>query len=251
MLNKRHFDADDEQWAPVSDLMAAVMLIFMLISMLLFVNFDLGQRSHEKKCEQSWEMLKDEFEGDFSEWGAKLDKDLTIRFTNQKVLFGIGSSEVERNSEGGGWFAKMLRDFFPRYMRIIRGMRTKFGAKEVVEVRIEGHTSSEHGNPGPEGAFIKNMELSQDRARKILHFVLDANRVPQSAKYKKMAHELITANGLSSSRLKCREDGLEDQEASRRVEFKLLTNSCQQAGFYDKIPRVKDPTCFLVENSNE
>lgn len=240
MLIGRRFDSDDEQWAPVSDLMAVVMLIFMLIAIILFVNFDLEKRSNEKKCMESQNMLESEFKDDFAEWGAKLEKDLTIRFSNQRILFGAGSSDIEHDTKNGGWFAEMLRNFFPRYMHTIKEIRSKFGENEVLSIRIEGHTSSEHNSPGTEGAFIKNMELSQDRARKILQYVLDPLKVSEVYKYKSMARQLITANGLSSSHLICNSEGKEDKNASRRVEFKLLTNACQKAGRYDeKI----DPPC--------
>ena len=234
MLVRRYSDSDDEQWAPVSDLMAVIMLVFMLISMILFINFDLEQRNNEERCEETTDMLDSEFRDDFENWGAILEPDLTIRFTNQRVLFESASSDVERpNVENGGWFAEMLGNFFPRYMSIIAKIRERFGEGEALAIRIEGHTSSIYQNPGRDGAFIKNMELSQARARKILQYVVDPEKVPEAIGYDREVQRLITANGLSSSRLICTEDGREDQEASRRVEFKLLTNSCQKAGRYD------------------
>lgn len=233
MLVNRRFNSDDEQWAPVSDLMAVIMLVFMLIAIILFVHSDWENINHMEKCNQSRNMLWDEFKDDFIRWEAKLDEDLTIRFTNQRVLFDVGSSNIKPE------FAVMLSDFFPRYMRTINKIRNEFGNKEILAIRIEGHTSSEHKNPGPEGPFIKNMELSQGRARKILHYVLDINTIPQSFKYESMARELVAANGISSSRLICDENGIENKEASRRVEFKLLTKSCQYAGIYDNLLKKK------------
>lgn len=235
MFVRRRFESDDEQWAPVSDLMAAVMLIFMLIAVILFVNFDLERRSNNERCEETLNMLKTEFAGDFANWGALLERDLTIRFTNQRVLFESNSSEVERtNVDDGGWFAAMLRDFFPRYMKIIGAVRNKFGEDDVLAIRIEGHTSSVFANPGVTTPYIRNMELSQDRARKILQYVTNPAKVPHSSNYNKTVRELVTANGLSSSRLICMADGREDEKASRRVEFKLLTDSCQKAGRYNE-----------------
>ena len=249
MLIRRHFASDDEQWAPVSDLMAVVMLIFMLIAMILFVNFDLEQRSNERRCEKTKQLLDEEFSKDFEGWGARLEKDLTIRFTNQRVLFPSGSSDVERPSKNnGGWFADMLRNFFPRYMEVMNGIRERFGEDEIRAIRIEGHTSKVYENPGPDGAFIKNMELSQDRARKILQYVSDHRKVPQSINYDKEVLRLITANGLSSSRLICNANGKEDNIASRRVEFKLLTDSCQKAGKYDEVKTTENaclPEAYL------
>ncbi|MGR3913333.1 MAG: OmpA family protein [Gammaproteobacteria bacterium] len=232
MLIRSHSHSDEEQWAPVSDLMAVIMLVFMLIAMLLFVSFDLDKRINIERCEETKDMLETQFKYDFANWGAILEEDLTIRFTNQRVLFGSDSFIINP------WFAGMLRNFFPRYMGVIKNIRGEFGEGEVLAIRIEGHTSREYENPGAEDPFIKNMELSQNRAREILKYVLDLNRIhARYFDYGALARRLTTANGLSSSRLICSASCEEDKKASRRVEFKLLTKSCQKAGVYDEIAR--------------
>ena len=229
MLIRRHTNPDEEQWAPVSDLMAVIMLVFMLITMLLFVSFDLEKRSNIEKCEETKSMLESEFHDDFRDWGAVLEKDLTIRFTNQKVWFESDSAEIQPP------FSRMLRQFFPRYMGIVKNIRKKFMENEVLAIRIEGHTSSEYDSPGYEDPFIKNMELSQNRAREILKYVLNLSNTNEgSLNYGNLTRRLTTANGLSSSRLICTADCEENVKASRRVEFKLLTNACQKAGVYDE-----------------
>ena len=227
LIRRRHY-SDDEQWAPVSDLMAVMMLIFMLIAMILFVNFNLEKRNNAEQCEETRTMLNAEFRDDFRKWGAVLEEDLTIRFTNQRVLFAPESADITENP----WFAAAIQDFFPRYMDVIADIQNKFGTRgkpEVLAIRIEGHTSSEY--PGKPDPYIANLELSQDRARNIVQYAL---ALPESEQYKDKVHELVTANGLSSSKLICTANGEEDKNASRRVEFKLLTNSCQKAGSYDK-----------------
>ena len=224
-LRARSF-SDDEQWAPVSDLMASVMLVFMLISMILFINFFLERGSNSERCEESRAMLNSQFRGDFQKWGAVLEEDLTFRFTNQRVLFAPGNADIAQTD----WFAAAIANFFPRYMSVIREIQKKFGEREVLAIRIEGHTSSEY--PGSDIPYIANLELSQDRARNIVQYAL---ALPESERYADTVRKLVTANGLSSSKLICTADGSEDRDASRRVEFKLLTNSCQKAGIYDKI----------------
>jgi len=232
MLIRRHSHSDEEQWAPVSDLMAVIMLIFMLIAMLLFVSFDLDKRRNIEQCKETKDMLETQFKDDFANWGAVLEEDLTIRFTNQRVLFDSDSSIINL------WFARMLRNFFPRYMGVIKNVLGKFGEREVLAIRIEGHTSREYENPGAEDPFIKNMELSQNRAREILKYVLHLNSIrARYFDYGTLARRLVTASGLSSSRLICSANCEEDKNASRRVEFKLLTKSCQKAGIYDEIAR--------------
>ena len=231
---------DDEQWAPVSDLMAVMMLVFMLIAIILFINFDLEKRSNSERCDETRKLLDSEFRGDFQRWGAVLEKDLTFRFTNQRVLFEGGSSDIAQK-----WFAEAISDFFPRYMDVIGQIQREIGEDEVLAIRIEGHTSSEY--EGKDNPYIANLELSQDRARNIVQYAL---ALPEAGRYTDIVYELVTANGLSYSKLICAESGTEDKDASRRVEFKLLTNSCQKAGVYDKI-RAGDNRCLLENRTDE
>ena len=65
------------------------------------------------------------------------------------------------------------------------------------------------------------MELSQDRTRKVLEFVLRNEKLDGN---KDWIRERLTANGLSSSKLIAR-NGVEDKEKSRRVEFRVRTNA--------------------------
>ena len=222
----RREQTDDEQWAPVSDLMAVIMLVFMLITLILLTHFDLERRSNAEQCAQIHDMLDVEFGNDFREWDAKLDDDLTIRFTNQTVLFDANQAAPR------DWFKDKIEKFFPRYMKIVNDIGEQYGTNEVVAVRIEGHTSSEYeGSKSVEDAFAKNMELSQDRAHAILLVALE---LPESKNYSDIFRQRGRADGLSSSKLICHKDGKEDRTRSRRVEFKLLAQSCQKAGVYDK-----------------
>ena len=221
---------DDEQWAPVSDLMAVVMLVFMLITLILLTHFDLEKRSNAEQCEEIRNMLDLEFGDNFRDWGAELDEDLTIRFTSQVVLFAVATAIPSE------WFADKIGKFFPRYMNIIANIDKKFGKDEVLAIRIEGHTSSEHKNSiGVEDAYIKNMQLSQDRAREILNMILS---FPDAEDYNDIVRLRVRADGLSSSKLICADNGIEDRVSSRRVEFKLLAKSCQKAGVYDKVKQL-------------
>lgn len=213
---------EDDLWAPVADLMAVIMLMFMLIVMVLFIGYSVEKQGNIKKCEAIRSVLDAEFKDDFEEWGAELQDDLTILFTNERVLFEKARADIPQ----GGWFARMLDNFFPRYMGVIAN---EIGKEEILQIRIDGHTSSEYGDYDVDAAYMANMGLSQERARNILGYVLSLS---EAESYKEFARAKITANGLSSSQL-IETDGQEDKDASRRVEFKLLANSCQKAGVYD------------------
>jgi outer membrane protein OmpA-like peptidoglycan-associated protein len=149
-------------------------------------------------------------------WGAELDPgNLTLRFQKEGVLFDQGSP-VPSNE-----FKRILREMFPAYIRILRDFQG-----DLEEVRIEGHTSSEWaGKSNPMEAYFLNMGLSQERTRAVLEYGLTETEL--SPELRAWARELITANGLSSSRLR-ESNGIEDKDASRRVEFRVLTRAKEQ-----------------------
>lgn len=65
------------------------------------------------------------------------------------------------------------------------------------------------------------MELSQNRTRAIIQYALS---LPELVPYHSLIKEKLTANGLSSSQIIKKEDGSEDFDASRRIEFKVVVN---------------------------
>lgn len=242
---------DDTQWAPISDLMAVLMLVFMLITA-HFIGTVVNEKDiFKQKCDEIHQALvehfiwgeeftgdkkrfkgdfiytdynqnpdREKFKGDFIGWQVDFLEDSTIRFRNPEVLFLKGSYKISPK------FEEILSNFFPRYMRLIRRFQ-----EDIKEIRIEGHTSSEYDFiEKDEDAYIKNMRLSQDRTVEILKHVLS---LEGAGEYVEWAKPLITANGLSSSRLRKNDEGEEDKTLSRRVEFRLLASSCQKAGVYE------------------
>jgi outer membrane protein OmpA-like peptidoglycan-associated protein len=150
------------------------------------------------------------------DWGAEIDPaSLILRFQRPDVLFETGSATLRPE------FKKILNELFPEYIRILYEFRN-----DLEEVRIEGHTSSEWSSQTSDiQAYFLNMALSQDRTRAVLEYGLtETNLPPEHAAW---ARKLITANGLSSSRPR-EVNGEENREASRRVEFRVLTRAKEQ-----------------------
>ena len=201
----------EEHWVSISDVMAGLMVIFLFIAISYMVNANnktdriramrdnIEQLLHaytNLQADLSKE-LQTEFEGTPTKkqqfqikWQGHLDMTtLSIRF---KKPFTQGDATVPNA------FKNVLRDFFPRYIAILTKPEYKDG---IAEIRIEGHTSSEwfDQSTGNE-AYLNNMELSQNRARNVLDYVL---RVPHSTVVlnKAWLRKNLTANGLSSSQL--------------------------------------------------
>jgi outer membrane protein OmpA-like peptidoglycan-associated protein len=115
-----------------------------------------------------------------------------------------------------------LADFFPRYVVIL--MKDKY-RDSIEEIRIEGYTSTVwRSGSSRDEAYFGNMDLSQARTRNTLGYVLGLPTIVDS---KTWLMERVTANGLSFSHL-IRKDGVEDQAASQRVDFRVRTNADQK-----------------------
>ena len=212
---------DGAHWISVSDLMAALMMVFLLLSVIFMV---IVQKESQKIKEVAelyidlrenfYQDLLKEFEKDLPRWGAELKKDLSLQFYNTDILFEIGSADLKPS------FELILDDFFPRYTKIITSDAYR---NEIAEVRIEGHTSSDWTNAVNEDeAYINNMRLSQARTRSTLAYLLSLQAVLNQ---KSWLLDHVTANGLSSSKLILDIQGQEDSERSRRVEFRLRTDA--------------------------
>lgn len=217
----KHQNTDEgEHWLSVSDMMSGLMVIFLFIAItyMMQVSEDRNQLveiavTYEKTKVAIYDELQIEFKDDLKKWNAIIDKEsLAVRFQEPDVLFDIGEWKVKDK------FKVILDDFFPRYIK-----RLKPFVSDIEEIRIEGHTSSEWSKDITSGekAYFLNMELSQNRTRATLEYCLMLSNISDERLWIK---QILTANGLSSSKL-ILINGVEDNVHSRRVEFKVKTNS--------------------------
>lgn len=215
----------ENQWITISNLISIFMMIFLFLSIIHIGNTILKQKritsiaqSYEKTQEGINNDLKQEFAKNFQTWNAALDSlTLSIRFENPEILFQVGSAELNNH------FKNILDNFFPRFIQILTDPKYK---NYIEEIRIEGHTSSEWvGESSLRQAYFYNMELSQNRTRKVLEYILSKIKDENLFDWTKRK---LTANGLSSSKLIYNSDQTKNKERSRRVEFKIKTNAEKQ-----------------------
>ena len=223
---KRKDKNSDNIWSSISDLMSGLMIVFLFTSV-IFMSKVIDENTNIKKQQQTVENivatyeeskeniyndLYNEFENDIKSFNMEIDKDGTVRFKEPEVFFNKGESELKTE------FKDILDSFFPRYINLIY---TKYKDK-VTEIRIEGHTSSEwEDGVDKKVSYFKNMELSQDRTRNVLEYVMNMKKLNE---YEDWLIDNITANGMSYSHRIFKEN-IEDNDASRRVEFRVITNS--------------------------
>lgn len=231
---------DDEisYWLSYSDMMAALLLVFVLIiSFTMLQSKKLYEQKEEELASQQQivaeqQMLVAEQQAVMEMQQEQLDKLIGIRSevveslrdefedTNLKVsvdaktgaitfdaevLFDYGAYELKPEGEA------FLKEFLPRYFHILLGSEYK---EYIGEVIIEGHTDTQ-------GSYIANLELSQKRAYAVAAFCLADESNVLSTMDIHALRKLVTANGRSYSNPIYHEDGTVNMEASRRVEVKF------------------------------
>ena len=118
------------------------------------------------------------------------------------VFFETGSAEIRQEGKD------LLDRFIPVYLDVL--LRDTY-SDYLGEIIIEGHTDSK-------GSYESNLKLSQNRALQVALYCLKMPSLTPEQKHQ--LQKILTAKGRSYADL-IYVDGVEDAEASRRVEFKF------------------------------
>ncbi len=138
------------------------------------------------------------------------------------VFFETGTSLIKPEGKA------LLDRFIPVYLDVLL---SEDYADFLGEIIIEGHTDSD-------GSYDSNLKLSQQRALQVALYVLNMPGLTPSQRT--LLQKILTATGRSESDLKYGADGLEDKDASRRVEFKFSLRDSDMIEEMQKIMREND-----------
>lgn len=231
-------DEETTYWLSYSDMMAAVLLIFVLIITFTMMQskaqFEIKTKELDKQTElleeqknlikeqeevmhsqqerldkivgvkaELIEALRQEFAG--TNLSVSVDSKTGAIILDSSILFDVNKYTLKSSGE------EFLEAFLPRYLDVL--LKDKY-SEYVSEIIIEGHTDTN-------GGYMYNLELSQDRALSVATFCLKDNSEILSVEDKELLRKIVTANGKSFSNPIFKEDGTVDLEASRRVEFKF------------------------------
>ncbi|MFD3393063.1 hypothetical protein U0R10_00375 [Aquirufa sp. OSTEICH-129V] len=223
----------EDFWIPYADLMTVLMAIFLFIAIAFMAKIQIQNKSknkiiedYEKSKKDIYNDLNTIFKNDFKRWNLELDKDLSIRFSDPKILFESEQAVLPAK------FKLILNDFFPKFLIVINNKKYR---DKIQEVRIEGHTDDLPIVRNTIDPYIDNMTLSQARARNVLfHFRRRPEYLRLPLEDRKYLSFVLTANGLSYGRTLDNKKQFSYQtkrsinrDFSRRVEFKIVTSSEQ------------------------
>lgn len=208
-LRKRE-EESGSYWVSFSDLMAGVLIIFMLLFIYKLLDYQKNIESKEQMIENLSStrvkiigMLQDEFNKENVD--IIIDPKTGAIKLSESILFDSGKNELKPEGK------EFLTKFIPIYSKILLGDEEI--KSQVSQIIIEGHTDNQ-------GEYLYNMKLSQDRAFSVVDYLLGRD---MNYEYKDELKYKLTSNGRSFSELEYT-DGKVNESASRRVEIKFRLN---------------------------
>ena len=128
------------------------------------------------------------------------EKSGAIKFSSN-ILFDQGAYKLKDGSK------KELDVVLKKYISTL--LEDKEIRKYIHGITIEGHTNSD-------GSYLSNLQLSQQRALEVMQFLYESDTIN-----KDLLNKYVSSSGKSSSDL-IYKDGVEDKDASRRIEIKFI-----------------------------
>ena len=152
-----------------------------------------------------------------SNLSATVDSQTGDIILDSAVFFDTGSATIKDSGKN------FLDTFIPLYLEVLFQPEYEDYLAEVI---IEGHTDSA-------GSYESNLKLSQERARTVAEYCLQMPQLTQAQRIR--FQEIQTSTGKSFANRKFFEDGTEDMDASRRVEFKFRLKDAEMVEEMRKI----------------
>lgn len=228
---RRGQEEETTYWLSYSDMMASLLLVFVLIISFTMLQakrqYELRTKEfeiQEAMIQEQKEIMKEQQEKLDGIIGVKsnLVEDLKEEFGNTdlkvsvdsqtgaitfdaSILFDVNKYELKDSGK------KFLKEFLPHYLHIL--LQDDYESY-ISEIIIEGHTDTN-------GTYMHNLKLSQERAFSVATFCLEDDNSFLSLEEKERLRNIVTANGKSFSNPIYHSDGSVNLDASRRVEFKF------------------------------
>ena len=211
MLRRTKNEESDNNifWTTMADLLLGLAIIFMTLFVLAMTGFtqqSLDQKKHQ--IEVNKELIENLKKANIEAEVDPLTGDIKI---SDLELFEVGSYNL--SSKGKAYLDKLV----PIYINTI------FSKKELIDeienIIIQGHTDSQSfsGIKNPDAQYMKNMELSLQRANSVASYMFNTKIDKQ---YTQKLKKILVVEGKSYSE-PVLINGKEDYNKSRRVEMRL------------------------------
>ncbi len=206
-------------WITMTDLLLGLAVIFIVLFVLAMTGFTQAKLQEQQlKSEVAKDLAKELNDKNIN---AQIDLSTGAVKLSDLQLFELGSYQL---SEDGKAF---LNKFIPIYLNAVYS-NPKI-ADKVVNIVIQGHTDSQSfaGVSSKDLQFVKNMELSTQRANEVAKYIF---YTPYNKAYSAKLHKMLIVEGKSFSQPVI-VNGKEDYNKSRRVELQLVVKNSNLQDF--------------------
>ena len=206
-------------WITMTDLLLGLAVIFIVLFVLAMTGFTQAKLQEQQLKSEVAKDLAQELNA--KNINAQIDLSTGAVKLSDLQLFELGSYQL---SEDGKAF---LNKFIPIYLNAVYS-NPKI-ADKVVNIVIQGHTDSQSfaGVSSKDLQFVKNMELSTQRANEVAKYIF---YTPYNKAYSAKLHKMLIVEGKSFSQPVI-VNGKEDYNKSRRVELQLVVNNSNLQDF--------------------
>lgn len=206
-------------WITMTDLLLGLALIFIVLFVLAMTGFTQAKLQEQQLKSEVAKDLAQELNA--KNINAQIDLSTGAVKLSDLQLFELGSYQL---SEDGKAF---LNKFIPIYLNAVYS-NPKI-ADKVVNIVIQGHTDSQSfaGVSSKDLQFVKNMELSTQRANEVAKYIF---YTPYNKAYSAKLHKMLIVEGKSFSQPVI-VNGKEDYNKSRRVELQLVVKNSNLQDF--------------------
>lgn len=146
----------------------------------------------------------------------KIDQNSGAISLSSSVLFDVGSSDLKEESK------QYLKNTLQKYLNILLSDEIR---PNIDQIMIEGHTDSD-------GGYLYNLDLSQKRAYEVMKFIYTWNND------KKLQNYLVASGRSFLDTIKV--NGVEDKQASRRIEIKFSISNKEAMKEIEKFLELKN-----------
>ena len=228
--SNRHQYHENHFWQSYSDLMAALLFIFVLALVGTILRLDLQSKEIIKRANAA-ESTAESIAAVLDTKNEELERilgirrsiiealreqfsedDLTVDAQTGSIIFNsdlfFPTNESLLSHEG----KVSLMEFLPKYLGVLLSEEY---IPYIAEIRIEGHTDDK-------GDYMYNFQLSLRRAYYVSEFILENRHGLLNSSQLDLLRGLITTSGRSEIDLIRNADGTVNRDASRRVEIQFL-----------------------------
>ncbi len=193
-------------WISFSDLMSALMVLFLLVMAVTLISVTKDVTSAEQRKIQREKDIKElmstirEESRDFLE--VKVNESTFRIDLGDVVRFDSGRSDIQQTG------ARFLRRYVPV---LLKAQASDLGQKWIRRIVVEGFTDQD-------GTYLYNLGLSLDRSRRVVCVLYSppfADETSFTEAQKRQIRDLFLVGGYSFNSMKASKD------ASRRVELKV------------------------------